>query len=171
MREISLSFFGSLCNRCLRVLFFSVLTTSKLIFKLTFLELKTYFQNKWKSQLLSTLLIIIWVLFFLSLGWLKHCVIFILYSLAGMCWCSYLHKIKISLLPSLPWAWMCSKQRQASDEIWAYVLALIYVFSTQKTAEKISQQDCFPFKTVLLLMSLCPNNGNISFLCVCNYIA
>lgn len=30
-----------------------------------------------------------------------------------------------------------------NDEIWAYVLALIYVFSNQKTAEKISQQDCF----------------------------
>lgn len=51
------------------------------------------------------------------------------------------------------------------------MVALIDSFSNQKTSEKISQQYCFRFRTVLLLMNLCPNNGSISFLCVFNYVA
>lgn len=99
------------------------------------------------------------------------CNIYFIHYLAGICWCSYFHNVKISLLPSLPRAWTCSKQREASDEIRAYVLALMYIFSNQKTSEKISRQHCFLFRTVLLLMSLCPNNGSISFLCVFNYVS
>jgi len=94
------------------------------------------------------------------------CNVYFICYLAGMLWSTYFHEVKISLLASVPHARTCSKKRQASEEIQACMFACIKVSLNQEAAEQFVQH-CSLFRTVVLLMSLIPNNGNIFFLFNC----